>query len=188
MPSTPRTGLASSTATSKPGNIMVEQRPDGSFWPYVMDFGLAREVDSGGPAGTIEGTPAFMSPEQARGELNRPDARTDVYGFGATLYALLAGRPPFLGSSTEVLLDVLLNDPPPCAASIPGAGRPETLVRKAMQKEPADRYPSAWALAGDLSRYLDGEPISVRPPTSRERLRRWIGKHRIAVVLPSRLP
>ena len=167
----------------KPGNIMVEQRPDGSFWPYVMDFGLAREVDSGGPAGTIEGTPAFMSPEQARGELNRLDARTDVYGLGATLYALLAGRPPFLGSSTEVLLDVLLNDPPPLRSidSLVPVDL-ETLVRKAMQKEPADRYPSAWALAGDLSRYLDGEPISVRPPTSSERLRRWVGKHRIAVV------
>ncbi len=167
----------------KPGNIMVEQRADGTFWPYVMDFGLAREVDSGGPAGTIEGTPAFMSPEQARGEVNRLDGRTDVYGLGATLYALLAGRPPFVGSSTEVLLDVLLNDPPMLRSIDPLVPVDlETIVRKCMQKEPGDRYSSAWALASDLSRYLDGDPISVRPPTTGDRLRRWVAKHRLVVV------
>ncbi|MBL9005580.1 MAG: serine/threonine protein kinase [Myxococcales bacterium] len=168
----------------KPGNIMVEQRADGSFWPYVMDFGLAREVDAKGSTGTIEGTPAFMSPEQARGEINRLDARTDVYGLGATLYALLAGRPPFVGSSTEVLLDVLLNDPPELRSIDPLVPVDlDLVVRKCMQKEPADRYPSALALAGDLSHYLDGDPISVQPATARHQLRRWIGKHRLAVAL-----
>ena len=168
----------------KPGNIMVEQRPDGSFWPYVMDFGLAREVDAKGSTGAIEGTPAFMSPEQARGEINRLDARTDVYGLGSTLYALLAGRPPFVGSSTEVLLDVLLNDPPELRSIDPLVPVDlDLVVRKCMQKEPADRYPSALALASDLARYLDGEPISVRPPSTRHQLRRWIGKHRLAVAL-----
>ncbi len=168
----------------KPGNIMVEQRGDGSFWPYVMDFGLAREVDAKGNAGTIEGTPAFMSPEQARGEINRLDARTDVYGLGSTLYALLAGRPPFVGSSTEVLLDVLLNDPPELRSIEPLVPVDlDLIVRKCMQKEPADRYPSALALAGDLACYLEGDPISVRPPSTRHQLRRWVGKHRLAVIL-----
>jgi serine/threonine-protein kinase len=168
----------------KPGNIMVEQRADGSFWPYVMDFGLAREVDAKGNTGTIEGTPAFMSPEQARGEINRLDARTDVYGLGSTLYALLAGRPPFLGSSTEVLLDVLLNDPPALRSIEPLVPVDlDLIVRKCMQKEPADRYPSALALSADLAQYLDGEPISVRPPSTRNQLRRFVGKHRLAVAL-----
>jgi serine/threonine-protein kinase len=84
----------------KPANILVE-RTEGAWVPYVTDFGLARDMSGPGmtQAGAIIGTPQYMAPEQARGELEKLDARTDVYGLGATLYDLLAGAPPFPGTS-----------------------------------------------------------------------------------------
>src|SRR5262249_55959068 len=93
----------------KPSNIMLERREDGSFWPYLLGFGSAREMQgcSQTTTGGIQGTPAFMAPEQARGEPQLLDARTDVYGLGATLYSALCGRPPFVGPSTDVLMAVL---------------------------------------------------------------------------------
>src|SRR5262249_51280705 len=83
----------------KPANIMIERDEDGWLHPYVMDFGLAREVESHGETvtGQIMGTPAFMSPEQALGVHRQLDRRTDIYSLGATLYDLLAGQTPFSG-------------------------------------------------------------------------------------------
>lgn len=99
----------------KPSNIMIEQLEDGRYWPYLMDFGLAREVEGAIHSSTagVVGTPAYMAPEQARGETQHLDRRTDVYGLGATLYSVLCGRPPFSGNSTEVLLDVISTEPSP---------------------------------------------------------------------------
>lgn len=94
----------------KPGNIMVEQGRDGRYKPYVLDFGLARlgeDLDLT-MTGTILGTPSYMSPEQTRGDIDLLDRRTDVYGLGATLYYLLAGKAPFTGpSQASVLMDIL---------------------------------------------------------------------------------
>src|SRR6185503_13617973 len=86
----------------KPSNIMVERTPDGGWHPYVLDFGLAREVDAPGltQTGVVLGTPWYMSPEQARGDSRTLDRRTDVYGLGATLYELLSGALPFTGDSS----------------------------------------------------------------------------------------
>src|SRR5262249_11262923 len=142
----------------KPANIMVERRADGAWFPYLMDFGLAREVDSNSQSssGGVEGTPAYMAPEQARAETRNLDVRTDVYGLGATLYTSLAGRPPFVGNSTDVLMGVLLADPPRLRTFDPATpGALQTIVGKCLEKDARRRYPSVQALADDLRRFLD---------------------------------
>src|SRR5262249_6829633 len=85
----------------KPGNVLLEALPDGRWRPMLTDFGLARDLRDGDLTvpGAIVGTPAYMSPEQARGDARVVDRRTDVYSLGATLYELLVGRPPFTGAS-----------------------------------------------------------------------------------------
>lgn len=169
----------------KPGNIMIERRSDGTFWPYLMDFGLAREVDSNSQTSTggVEGTPAYMAPDQARGETRLLDARSDVYGLGATLYSALAGRPPFVGNSTDVLMAVLLNEPPKLRTldpAIPPAL--EIIVEKCLEKDPNRRYPSAKALAEDLGRYLEGARITARPPGILRRAGRMVQRHKLLVA------
>lgn len=169
----------------KPGNILVERRDDGSWWPYLLDFGLARELDSNTQTSTggIEGTPAFMAPEQARGETRLLDARTDVYGLGATLYSLLAGRPPFVGNSTDVLLAVLTADPPRLRRFDPGIPEAlEIIVQKCLEKEPLRRYASAEALAEDLQRFLEGARIKAQPPGLLRQAGRFAQRHKLMVA------
>lgn len=169
----------------KPGNILIERRPDGSFWPYLMDFGLAREVDSTTQTSTggIEGTPAFMSPEQARGEKQKLDLRADVYALGATLYSVLAGRPPFIGNSTDVLLAILLDEPPRVRTFDPGIPAAlEVIIQKCLEKEPARRYDSAQALAADLGRFLVGQQIAARPHGLIRRAARIAQRHKLLVA------
>jgi serine/threonine-protein kinase len=161
----------------KPSNIMLERGEDGAFKPYVLDFGLAREVTSAGVTslGLAAGTPSYMAPEQARGDAAALDRRTDVYGLGATLYALLSGHAPFEGpSSLDVLMKVTEQEPPPLPA-VPGDLA--TIVAKSLQKEPSQRYDSARALAEDLSRYLDGEPIHARRTSLGYRIVKKARKH-----------
>jgi serine/threonine-protein kinase len=150
----------------KPTNVMVERTTEGGFHPYVMDFGLAREAAAPGltATGMVMGTPWYMSPEQARGDSRALDRRSDVYSLGATLYELLAGRPPFdSDSSIDVLVKLLSEEPVPV-----GSRRPQlpadvqTIVMKCLEKDPGNRYDSARALADDLGRYLEGEPIRAR--------------------------
>ena len=101
-----------------------------------------------------------MAPEQARGESAVLDRRTDVYGLGATLYALLAGRPPFEGPSSQDVLRHVVHEEAPRLENVPEDLA--TIVAKCLDKDPAQRYESARALAEDLGRYLDGEPIHAR--------------------------
>ncbi len=98
----------------KPSNILVERSEDGAWKPYIMDFGLAREMgDSGNTiTGAIMGTPAFMAPEQAAGKVRSLDRRTDVYSLGATLYDVLSGQKPFVADSLVVLLDKVMHEEP----------------------------------------------------------------------------
>jgi eukaryotic-like serine/threonine-protein kinase len=169
----------------KPSNIMVERAADGSPKPYVMDFGLAREVSASGltATGDVLGTPAYMAPEQASGR-GEQDPRTDVYGLGATLFSLLTGRPPFLGSAAEVLSQVLHEDAPSLRHFSQGTSADlETIVSRCLDKDPARRYPTAGTLADDLRRYLDGEPIQARRASVAYRLRKKARKHRAAVVV-----
>lgn len=150
----------------KPGNILVDRDKDGVLRPHVLDFGLAREPQSAGltETGMLLGTPAYMAPEQARGEVRSLDRRTDVFGLGAVLYHLVTGRPPFDGESTaEVLVKVLQCEPPlprRLAPRLPADV--EAIVLKCLEREPGRRYGSARALADDLDRFLRGEPVAAR--------------------------
>jgi tetratricopeptide (TPR) repeat protein/predicted Ser/Thr protein kinase len=164
----------------KPGNLMVV---DGAApHVYVMDFGLAKSTTVGGTlsaTGDLLGTPAYMSPEQARGHL-KVDARTDVYALGATLYDLLSGGPPFRAPDLYRLLTMVVESEPPPLAGVPSDLA--TIVMKCLQKDAAHRYATARDLADDLGRFLAGEPIAARPASTIAVLRRRIRKHAMMIV------
>ncbi|NTX51539.1 serine/threonine-protein kinase [Myxococcus sp. CA039A] len=164
----------------KPSNILVERTADGQWKPYVMDFGLARDPGEGATAtGSILGTPHYMAPEQARGEVNRLDRRADVYALGATLYALLVGQPPIPGGNAlEVLSRIPTEDPTPPRVLAPEVPADlEAIVLKCLEKQRAARYDSARALAEDLQRFLDGEPVLARSVGTAWRLARLTRRH-----------
>ena len=179
----------------KSSNILVERREDGSLFPYVLDFGLAREeaVPGVSVSGAIAGTPWYMSPEQVRGETTL-DRRSDVYSLGVVLYETLTGELPFPGSSSlDVLSRILTEEPLPPRRLHPALPADvEQIVLKSMEKDPLRRYQSARALAEDLHRYLDGEPVMARPASLGLRIVKKVRKYKerfaagaIAVVLVS---
>jgi serine/threonine protein kinase/WD40 repeat protein/tetratricopeptide (TPR) repeat protein len=158
----------------KPANILLDQNGD----PRVTDFGLAKKVhgDSGlTGSGQIMGTPSYMPPEQAGGKRGEVGPTADVYALGATLYALVSGRPPFQAATAmDTVIQVISDEPVPprrLNASIPRDL--ETICLKCLQKESGKRYPTAAALARDLRRFLNGEPIEARPVGPSERFWRW---------------
>jgi serine/threonine-protein kinase len=165
----------------KPANILVERDAAGLPVPYVTDFGLARELDPSGGSleGTAMGTPHFMAPEQVHGK-GQADPRTDVWGLGATLYAVLTGRPPVSGAGMgEIFRALEQDDPVPPRRLDPALPADlETIVLKCLEKDPARRYRSAQALAEDLRRFLDGEPVLAVPPSWIYRSRKVFLKHR----------
>ncbi len=162
----------------KPANVLIGA--DGQ--PVLTDFGLAKEIGRTGItiAGQVMGTPAYMPPEQAGGELDRIDRRSDLYSLGATLFEMLTGRPPYTGSTPmEVITAVLHRDPPPPGALRPGLDRDiETVCSKCLEREPEHRYGSARELATDLERYLRDEPVLARPPSIARRAAKWARRNR----------
>ena len=153
----------------KPANIMVTRDKDGAWRPVLTDFGLARDVNEDGgmtESGAVLGTPWYMSPEQTRGEVRTLDHRTDIYSLGATLYELVAGRPPFHSETTvDALVDAMLKEPPRLSQVAQHVDLPkglDVIVSKCLNKEPQQRYASAAELAADLDRLLDRKPVLAR--------------------------
>jgi tRNA A-37 threonylcarbamoyl transferase component Bud32 len=160
----------------KPSNILVDEQGE----PHVIDFGLAKRLGEGtsveSSSSHTMGTPTFMSPEQTRGRPDEITTATDVYGLGTILYTLLAGRPPFSGTSVpEVFLQITDEDPLPPHDRNSKVNRDlETICLKCLRKDPWDRYASARDLADDLNRWIEGRPIVGRPASKVERAVKWV--------------
>jgi serine/threonine protein kinase len=161
----------------KPGNLLLDSQ--GKLW--VTDFGLA-QVQSDARltlTGDLVGTLRYMSPEQAMAQRLVVDQRTDVYSLGATMYELLTLQPAFAGQDRQELLrQVAFDEPkPPRRVNKAIPAELETIVLKALEKYPTERYGSAGELAADLRRFLDDKPITARRPTVMHRARKWVRRH-----------
>jgi len=181
----------------KPRNIMLGRYDE----TQVVDWGLARPVGrpkghkdlaqetlpstlpgghAAAPPGRADGTPEYMSPEQAEGRNDELTPASDVYSLGATLYCLLTGRPPFRGDDRAQILQQVAQGafprPRRIKPSVPAAL--ESVCLKAMALRPEDRYASAKALADDIEDWLADEPVSVHRETRAERARRWMRRHK----------
>jgi serine/threonine-protein kinase len=171
----------------KPANILLTA--DGV--PKVTDFGLAKYLERGtGPAdeshpraagaltqtGAILGSPSYMAPEQAAGNNDQVGPAADVYSLGAILYEMLTGRPPFVAETPfDTVMLVVGQEPVPPRRLQPKVPRDlETICLECLQKEPRKRYASSQALAEDLHRFLQGEPILARPTSLLERTLKWV--------------
>jgi len=146
--------------------------------PKITDFGLAKLLVGGAShtqTGDVFGTPSYMAPEQAAGRGKDAGPATDVYALGAILYELLTGRPPFRGATpVDTLLQVMAGDPVAPRRLQPGVPRDlETVCLECLHEEPRQRYASALALADDLRRFLDGQPVRARPVGTWERGLKW---------------
>jgi eukaryotic-like serine/threonine-protein kinase len=155
----------------KPGNVLLDRSGE----PYVSDFGLSKRIEDGTDSGIVVGTPGYMAPEQAAGA-ERPTTSADVYSLGAVLYALLTGRPPFVGESRLDILKQLAEEAPVAPRTLnPLVDRDlETICLKCLRKTTAERYGSAGDLAEDLRCYLAGEAIKARPMSVIGRGLRWV--------------
>jgi hypothetical protein len=182
----------------KPGNVIIGKYGE----TLVVDWGLAKAAGQSDPGsgertlrpssasgsaetlpGSVLGTPAYMSPEQAEGDLNSLGPRSDVYSLGATLYCLLTGSPPFEGDVADVIRAVQRGEFRPPRLLDPAIDAAlEAVCLKAMALEPEDRYGSCRALAEDIERWMADEPVSAwREPVTR-RARRWARRNRTAMV------
>jgi serine/threonine-protein kinase len=173
----------------KPGNVMIDE--DGA--PKLVDFGIAKLLEGNGGATTELTarflTPEYASPEQVRGE--SITTATDVYGLGALLYHLLSGRHPFAeecGNPIQIMRRICESDPPPPSALVSDgsprrerSGDLDRIVLMAMRKEPERRYPSAAALASDLSSHLHGYPLMARSGEWGYRAGKFVRRHRMVV-------
>ncbi len=175
----------------KPRNILIAS--DGR--PKITDFGLAKCLEEGGEggltvSGQVLGTPGFMPPEQAAGDLDAVGPRSDIYSLGAVLYATLTGRPPFQADSlVETLRQV--QEVPPVPPRLLNAALDrdlETICLKCLEKDPAHRYGTSAEVAAELARFLAGEPIQARRINVATRALRWVRrKPAIAALLLSLL-
>jgi serine/threonine-protein kinase len=163
----------------KPANVLVDEEGE----PHVTDFGLARRLEgiqTTTQSDMLLGTPAYMSPEQASGSRGAISTATDVYGLGTILYALLAGRAPFAGTTLVDTLELVRNQTPERPSALnPRVPRDlEVICLKCLEKEPQRRYQSALALAEDLDRWLGGVPILARPVGTLARAGMWCQRKR----------
>jgi serine/threonine-protein kinase len=167
----------------KPANVLLS----GSD-VKITDFGLAKLLIGGSgqtETGMLIGTPSYMSPQQAAGNVRAAGPPIDIYALGAILYEMLTGRPPFRAESpVETLQQVQSLDPLAPRRLQPKLPRDiETICLKCLEKDPAGRYPTAEDLAEDLRRFLAGEPIRARPAGPVERLIKWAKRRPTAAAL-----
>jgi serine/threonine-protein kinase len=164
----------------KPSNVLLDDRGA----PHVTDFGLAKRIDdveTPTMTGAVLGTPQFMSPEQTTGVKTAITTASDVYGLGAILYALLAGRPPFMGLSAFDTMEKVRQEEP---ATPQGVDRDlVTICLTCLAKEPKRRYASAAAVADDLRNWLDHRPIHARRVHGWERAVLWTRRRPTAAAL-----
>lgn len=158
----------------KPANVLLTA--DGT--PKIADFGLAKETDNSSSRtqeGTVVGTPSYMAPEQASGEVKAVGPKADTYALGAILYETLTGRPPFKGvTSLDTIMQVVSLEPAPPRDLQPQVPRDlETICLKCLHKDTTRRYDTALQLAEDLHRFLAREPIQARPTHVLERMVKW---------------
>jgi serine/threonine protein kinase/Tfp pilus assembly protein PilF len=172
----------------KPGNILLDAKGE----PHLTDFGLARLLETESTVTrTLEvlGTPSYMAPEQELGEKAAVSSATDVYGLGAVLYQLLTGQPPFAGGTTYETIKLLLDTEPRQPRLLnPKVDRDlSTICLKCLEKDPKRRYSSALALAEDLERWLNYEPILARHTGIFTRGKKWVRRNPTSALLVASL-
>jgi serine/threonine protein kinase/Tfp pilus assembly protein PilF len=169
----------------KPGNILVDKNGE----PHLTDFGLARLIEQQSTVTNsfdVLGTPSYMSPEQAAGHTKELTAAADVYSLGAVFYQMLTGEPPFAGGTTYETIRMVLESEPrnPRTRNPKVDGELATICLKCLEKNPAQRYESAAALADDVERWLRHEPIQAKRSGFFTHTRKWVRrKPAIAAVI-----
>jgi tetratricopeptide (TPR) repeat protein len=171
----------------KPGNVLF----DAAGEPKVSDFGLAKRVTGADLTATqaVMGSPAYMAPEQARGDSKFVGPQADVWALGVLLYELLAGKRPFAADDTWSLIQKVIRDEPVGVRTV-NRDVPadlDTVIKKCLAKGPFERYATAAELADDLDRWLAGVPVSARPAAWPERTLKWVKRNPLPTALAASL-